>query len=361
MSAFLSKKIVRVSFILSIVVLVIHALNYNIYGVGIGGEFFRGVQSFFAEDFPKFAVPLFFIISGFLFFFTANSLNSVFVKMKKRVFTLLIPFLIWNTVYTLIILVGFNLPFLSDFVHEEAVGGITFTKILKGVFLADYSGHLWFVQSQIFYITLTPIFFYMRKNQVVKYSFLGLFAVINIVHRLGLTGMPFDIVNNTVSFFGKFYADIHNLFFFYLGICLVDCKWFYNWQKQNSIVSAISLVLLFAFAILSKILRNDFFQIDFITLYPMIALAWIASDLFVTEKTLKIEKISFFIYCTHYILQMILKRITYILLGNNVFSLVVGYFIVSIALTLAIIIGMALFLNKYLPKVFKVISGGRTL
>ena len=93
---------------------------------------------------------------------------SKFFKIKKRIFTLLIPFLIWNTIYTLIILVGFNLPFLSGILNEEMVGKITVKKVLRGVFLAERSGHLWFVQSLIFFVTLTPLFFYVRKNKVVK-------------------------------------------------------------------------------------------------------------------------------------------------------------------------------------------------
>lgn len=243
----------------------------------------------------------------------------MFFKIKKRIFTLLIPFLIWNTIYTLIILVGFNLPFLSGILNEEMVGKITVKKVLRGVFLAERSVHLWFVQSLIFFVTLTPLFFYVRKNKVVKYCVLGLLIIFNAVRNLGLTGGAIDIVNKVISFFGKYSMDIHNLVFFFVGVCLVDFEWFYNPKRQKKLVSFISLVLLIICALLSRGLRDKFVQIRFITLYPMIILAWLAGDLFISEKTIKIEKISFYIYCSHYLLQMILKRITYVVLGNNAF------------------------------------------
>ena len=45
---------------------------------------------------PAIAVPSFFLISGFLFYL--NKKDSYTVKLKKRIYTLLIPYLAWNTI-----------------------------------------------------------------------------------------------------------------------------------------------------------------------------------------------------------------------------------------------------------------------
>ena len=50
------------------------------------------------------AVPAFFIISGYYFFYDINSLGnnhkSYFIgKWRKRLYSLLIPYLVWNTIY----------------------------------------------------------------------------------------------------------------------------------------------------------------------------------------------------------------------------------------------------------------------
>lgn len=49
-------------------------------------------------------VPLFFIISGYLFFTKLNTWNTIvyLTKIKRRAKTLLVPFLIWNTIAVLI-------------------------------------------------------------------------------------------------------------------------------------------------------------------------------------------------------------------------------------------------------------------
>ena len=51
-----------------------------------------------SEEVAKIAVPLFFFISGFLFFYRSPSLTiSDYVKkLKKRARTLLIPYILWN-------------------------------------------------------------------------------------------------------------------------------------------------------------------------------------------------------------------------------------------------------------------------
>ena len=55
----------------------------------------------------RIAVLLFFVCSGFLFFFKTEefSLHTYLSKLKKRVKTLLIPYLIWNTLF----IVAFNI------------------------------------------------------------------------------------------------------------------------------------------------------------------------------------------------------------------------------------------------------------
>ena len=65
-------------------------------------------QSWFSRILPTVAVPLFFFFSGYLFFVGINregrnrlNLNILLNKLKKRFRTLLIPYLIWNTIVIL--------------------------------------------------------------------------------------------------------------------------------------------------------------------------------------------------------------------------------------------------------------------
>jgi len=64
------------------------------------------VSEFLSHSLPRIAVPMFFFISGYYAFYKKDwSQRSVWtVELKKRVKTLLIPYLLWNSIYLVILL-----------------------------------------------------------------------------------------------------------------------------------------------------------------------------------------------------------------------------------------------------------------
>ncbi len=72
------------------------------------------IISFFAHGLCTAAVPVFFFMSGYLFFRTTDSLADVFKKQKRRLITALLPFVAWSAFYFLIYAVGDRfLPFIN--------------------------------------------------------------------------------------------------------------------------------------------------------------------------------------------------------------------------------------------------------
>ncbi|WP_455623636.1 acyltransferase family protein [Parabacteroides sp.] len=60
---------------------------------------YRAVSNLLSDVFARVAVPLFFFISGFLFFYKSAFSASVYKdKLRKRVRTVLVPYLFWNLV-----------------------------------------------------------------------------------------------------------------------------------------------------------------------------------------------------------------------------------------------------------------------
>ena len=53
----------------------------------------------FSEVLPRIAVPLFFIISGYLFFRSGFMIRTYTDKLRRRVRTLLVPYILWNLLY----------------------------------------------------------------------------------------------------------------------------------------------------------------------------------------------------------------------------------------------------------------------
>lgn len=360
MSSFLSKKITRLSFILCVLVVCIHARNLSTYDInGLEGKILSGIQLFFSADITSFAVPTFFCLSGFLFFLSVKTFFDVMKKIKKRIFTLLIPFFIWTSFYTFIFLFVFNMPYISNVVIKEAVGDVTLKKIFQGIFLSKYSTHLWFLQSLIFFVTLTPMFYLIKKHKVVKMLFLFLFFVINIIDAFEISVSFFGIILKIIrTLRNSFYIDISNIFLFFLGSCLVDVPFFVNARKSNNLISVLFLVSLLVLSVVKFLIRDYFPLVEGIVGYPMMVCSWFAVDLVVTDKTYKIEKITFGIYCLHYVLQRIIKKVFILVLGNNFYSAAVNYLFNIFGVVLLIYLFSRIF-YKLFPKVFKVVFGGR--
>lgn len=105
-----SRTIERLRFPMTVLVLFIHVLPFAASQGGIEYTFPFNTDSwshrfiyFFNWIFPRVAVPMFCIISGYLFFQGLNTVDcfkeKYKLKLKSRVKTLLIPYLLWNIIY----------------------------------------------------------------------------------------------------------------------------------------------------------------------------------------------------------------------------------------------------------------------
>ena len=168
MNQYLSDKIKVVSFIAIIIVFYIHANLAD--GVGqtmllpsLGRKCIAGV-------FGPCAVPMFYAISGFLFFRGIDCVSDVFGKMKKRVWTLLIPFVIAAIVYPLQpVLKQLLLHTTSerDYLALAQDGGLLYT--LRCLFVDSGTGmpwayHLWFMRDLVIIVALSPLLYYLRHT-----------------------------------------------------------------------------------------------------------------------------------------------------------------------------------------------------
>lgn len=106
-----SDKIKVLSLVAIILVLYIHSGFHDYPHEILGMEFNHFLQEVVSEKLGRCAVPLFFMISGFLFFQNVNSINDVLHKMRKRVKTLVVPFVIAALFFPLFLIVVEKVPF----------------------------------------------------------------------------------------------------------------------------------------------------------------------------------------------------------------------------------------------------------
>ncbi|WP_342383087.1 acyltransferase family protein [Bacteroides ovatus] len=105
-----SRTIERLRFPITVLVLFIHVLLFAASQGGIEYTFPFTYDSwshrliyFFNWIFPRVSVPMFCIISGYLFFQGLNTVDcfkeKYKYKLKSRVRTLLVPYLLWNIIF----------------------------------------------------------------------------------------------------------------------------------------------------------------------------------------------------------------------------------------------------------------------
>ena len=152
------KKKTILSFIAIFFIISVH--NSAIEQYQLPTDFFTNTAQFIhnllAYGIGNVAVPFFFFISGLTLF--RNYKPKLYKqKMVSRVKTLLIPYLIWNLVGVLFIILATYTP-LSHIIAGREQFVPTLENFLQGIFLYKYNYHYWFMFNLIIFVALTPIF-----------------------------------------------------------------------------------------------------------------------------------------------------------------------------------------------------------
>ena len=177
MNRYLSQKIIILSFLSIILVLYAHSgfhdIPSEIHGMTFNHYLQEAISGQIAE---KLAVPLFFMISGYLFFYRCDSLQDVWAKQKKRIRTLGIPYVItaWflPLFYVLMGLVPQTRIFINSSDNSFFAGN--WCEILYRLYWDAGNGspigfHLWFLRDLIVIVVLTPLLFFIRKYEIKGY------------------------------------------------------------------------------------------------------------------------------------------------------------------------------------------------
>ncbi len=183
-------------------------------------------------------VALLFVISGYLFFRNCDNADcSFFVdKLKRRVHTLLIPYIAWNTLAMLLFFVKSGAWLGRLAVKESGVMG--FWECLAGYWElpsnVPYNGPLWYVRNLMVVCLLSPILYFMLRHRWGMITLLVFALSVAFGLNTGIPGL-----------------DIYSIFYFSLGAWLSLRK-----TDVIKIPSAVGAILVSAYFPLS------FFQLD---------------------------------------------------------------------------------------------------
>lgn len=344
--AFFWKKKEFISFVLSILVFFIHSY----FAQDNGDNSFVAVLNhkvsyFFSCSITRFAVPMFFILSG-ITFFKDYSNKEYAKKIKRRLFTLVIPYLLWNTVWMLWEIFTSH-SFLAKFSASEPFP-LTLSNIVKGIFFYGCNVPFWFIFDIILFSLAAPLVFLIIRNKYV-----GIFVVSGLtIASLWGVYMPADL----------FYYPMSAIF--YLIGAIIGYHFFDRASRKSSKPLQIaSVVFLSAYILVKNIVPSELHIDNYFTqtlVYTLAAFClWNTADMFIERiKDRAIYKRSFAIYAMHLNIAIIILKIASLCLPQNPW-LEIPKFAATVVLTLAVINTFCVLCEKYLPSIYGVLMGSR--
>ena len=367
----LSKTISYLRFPLTVGVVFIHFTPSD--GLTFRAKWFFFIVNIISQVWATIGVPLFFIISGFLFFYRKDFDCSIYKqKLKSRARTLLIPFLLWNLIAIVWQLKCF-LPIFSSFYRPVEIQ-VSFLRIINtflcntynsGIFVGPPSTEpitglypidvpLWYVRDLMAIIIMSPIiYFAIKKTKQWFILVVGLFWLLtSIILQKGNSIHIYIGMLLTASFFfswGAFYSINKNN----IVLCFREVKY--------------SAIIYFPIAIadaLTKGLEFNIFIHKIGILFGVVAAVVVVSLLLESNKV-KVNTIlansSFFVFALHTIFMGDFVRFLFTLFHipvNNPYAILALYFFVPFFCVL-VCLSLYLLLKRYFPKTCNLLTGGR--
>jgi surface polysaccharide O-acyltransferase-like enzyme len=259
----------------------------------------------FLNQIARFAVPLFFMISGFVLELNYHLHESYLSYLKKRFSRIFVPYVFWSAIY-------------YYFIYNTNHGANFLSSILKG----DASYQLYFIPSLLIFYLLFPLlhkYFKIIGNKWIMIA-LGLIELFLLYFDYNLKPLPF---------YYPLSIALLNYYVFILGVSLAKNQAiFLNFIKRWKLILFFGTVI-FAFLVFFEGLTGYLATHNYLTFYSSWRPSVLVYTLFfagftywVFNRKLKyisviktLSRLSFFVFFTHVIF---LEAIWYGFLKNVV-------------------------------------------
>lgn len=290
------------------------------------------------------AVPSFFIISGFLFF--RNYQKDDYVrKLKSRVHTLLIPYLLWN-LFGLLTEMLSKIPFFSSMATINSTP-FSWQSVLLGIFFHKYT-ILWFVFMIIVYAIAAPILFHIVQRVKVFY----------VVFSLLL--LTFFIFDSDVSYPFGIRVEYSSILYYLLGSYLgLHFKDFFSYRTHVN-VYILTLGLMVTVVLENSIKGYFFYSHVFCNLIKLSFLYFIFAKIEDRIIERKWFGATFFIYAFHLPVMRFTTGILRFFFGEINFPLKeLTLYLSSFGVVMLVCLVVAHNLEIYTPRIYKLLTGNR--
>ena len=342
-------KITWMTFILSCLVVMIHSYNADLFingeGTGVFAESVKQVQALVSLAVPSIAVPGFFIISSYLFFRDV-SWGEIPDKMTRRVRSVLIPYIVWNTLYYFLFIVVSRIPVLSS-VAGKGMVVFSLENLADAIINYTYNPVLWYMQQLILLIALAQAVYAVMSN-----LWAGGAAIAVLLYFLGkATVIPVLNLDALLYFSSGAYLALH-------GRRLAEKR-----GGDNAVSRLLKWAVVLACVLLCIMMfRTTHRYANFLTavLYGLLApvTIWIALPSGRLPAPAPWMKESFFLYAFHFLIVRTINKAASLVLPHTAGVALILYFAVAAAAVL-LSWGTSEFLKRKIPPLWKLLSGGR--
>ncbi len=284
------------------------------------------------------AVPVFFALSGYLLFRSYRP-EQYLAKLRSRVRTLLVPYLLWNLIGFLYAFVTSNLPGVAGM---TAVAPVQLSwQVIPDILLSRYTT-LWYVLYLMLYVLLTPLI-----HLLVQRKPLALCVLAGLSAYLIIAGYPY-------------YSPVTWLPLYLMGACLG--AWCPDWHLRTQRTAPAvrwAVWIAGAGAFLWATLRySDVSRAMYVLRLLSPAVIWLAFEGLTLPRPPAWATLSFFLYCSHLYLLPVVQKGLLLVLGNAWLPELIVYLVTPVITVLLVTLAARL-MRRYLPPVWSLLSGGR--
>ena len=332
MSEYLSNKFRWLSLIATWAVVCIHSRTDR---WSVGADDYASRIEMHVADLFHFAVPLFFVISGYMFVLSYMKYGWGNL-IKNKVKSLYLPMVTWGIIGLILCL-----P-IRVYSHHDIPTLLDVCKLPLMVFRSE-AVHFWYVRALLILFLVAPLAMFVANR---------IWLCVLVV--VGVLFIPAGSVGD----------NLHipvTVIFFLLGAAAAVNGCGTKVSRRSGMIAASSCLVGFVFSLaLKAYMTQYYFSILFAPLF-MIGLLWFGYD--VMYEKLHIRKfpegltVLFFVYCMHLITLCWCGGIMRVVLGNRPEVRLCGYFALWSTFWVDVII--ANLVRRFFPRIFAVLSGGR--
>jgi hypothetical protein len=351
----LSKRINSLRFILIFFVVFIHntAINKGVtfsdgnetYNVPVYVEKIIELVS----SFTCVAVPLFFIISSVLLY---SKQDSFMANIKKKSKTIILPYFLWIVLIIAFFYIAQSFSFTKKYFASIIVRNFTFFDWIQAfigkinslenpTLHSPFVGQFWFLRDLI----ILNIFYLPIKKIIDKFPV----SVFILLFILWIANPQIYIINTGA------------LFYFAVGYYIVKYNLSY---KTIDKIKFFDLILMYIVTIVSKLYFKEYISIIeniniiIALMFFIKSTAWFIKNNILYNVLNWLKEYAFWIYALHLLLEVILTKLSVLIIPMHNGWLLLQYFGVIIVTTiLLLIIGIGV--RKIMPKFYSVLTGGR--